>query len=500
MPGIGAEAVQPLNLNGGAFLAQAIQPAQQIVNPSAVAALSQAFREGQVSADDIISRYGDVAKAKDKAMIQGLDEFISPEAIQARKDLVSAQGGQARLAGAKAKAELPLIGLESDAKSAQLEALRTQAELSPNRYDLKRDFALQAGFDVPDVPKDGPNEDWQKQVNEVFKKATKYRVTQANALGMLQHIESKPAEIVKIVNGQKETRLDSKNVTHIDKRTGAIIDPKTYQRLVGLAYSLPGDHEDNPVTMIDAIMGTKPGTVVEPKTASSKTPVDDNFTYPAIGVTPAAPTPAASAPMLDTEGVLIKSEPATEKAPTEAQQRAELAIARFGTANEVFNYLSQKGYDPTSVTSWVNRYLPEIIKSGDRKTYDSAVDAWSQGLLRLESGAAISRQEKGWYEKAFFPQVNDPPVVVATKEQMRHDVEKMTAEIAQAGNVVSPQSAEQAKKIYDQAANFAGGVKAFSGANTSAPAGKSVIPVPGNASWVFNPTTGQYQLKPNSAP
>jgi hypothetical protein len=164
-----------------------------------------------------------------------------------------------------------------------------------------------------------------------------------------------------------------------------------------------------------------------------------------------------------TETKEIPVDKSTVKAPTEAQQRAELALARFSSSNDVFNYLQQRGYDPTTVTSWVNSFLPEILKSGDRKTYDAAVDAWSQGLLRLESGAAISKQEKTWYDKAFFPQVNDPPTVVENKSRMRRDIERMVGEIAQAGGIDSPESkaqvariADEAKKVYSEAGAAAG--------------------------------------------
>jgi len=140
--------------------------------------------------------------------------------------------------------------------------------------------------------------------------------------------------------------------------------------------------------------------------------------------------------------------------------------------------------------------LPEVLKSGDRKAYDSAVNAWSQGLLRLESGAAISRQEKSWYDKAFFPQVNDPPAVVASKDSMRHDIERMVSEIAQAGGVVSPESAAQAKTIFSQADQFTKGAVAPSAANQPAAQAQSGPVVTLSSGKRVQLVNGQYQLVP----
>src|SRR5438552_2302569 len=142
MAGIGNEIVQPLGINPNVALSQAIAPQAPIVTPDSVAALSQAFRNGQISADDIISRYGEVAKAKDKAEIQGLHEYISPEAIQSRKDIVQAQGGQARLLGAKANAGLTLLPQETATDKAMLDAKFYDATLHPGDYDKKRDAIM----------------------------------------------------------------------------------------------------------------------------------------------------------------------------------------------------------------------------------------------------------------------------------------------------------------------------------------------------------------------
>ena len=79
--------------------------------------------------------------------------------------------------------------------------------------------------------------------------------------------------------------------------------------------------------------------------------------------------------------------------------------------------------------------------------FDTAASLWSQGLLRLESGAAISNQEKGWYERAFFTQPGDSLPVQAAKTASRKSIEEAVALSATAGNI-SPEIIQRVKDIY----------------------------------------------------
>ena len=64
--------------------ANLIAPATPVVNGSSVEALSDAFRKGFITADDIVNRVGELGKAKQKAELQLANEAASPEAVQAR--------------------------------------------------------------------------------------------------------------------------------------------------------------------------------------------------------------------------------------------------------------------------------------------------------------------------------------------------------------------------------------------------------------------------------
>lgn len=66
-------------------------PAAPVVTPSATAALGEAFRSGIVTSADIMERFGERGKLKEKAEIQLLSEQTSPEAVATRQSAMSLQ-------------------------------------------------------------------------------------------------------------------------------------------------------------------------------------------------------------------------------------------------------------------------------------------------------------------------------------------------------------------------------------------------------------------------
>src|SRR5688572_26539279 len=93
MAGIGQEAVVPIRPD----LATNLTPINFGVEQNAVAALSDAFRQGVITSDDIIQRYGTLAKTKEKAQIAELDEYLSPDAIARRQTAAKAADVDAQL-------------------------------------------------------------------------------------------------------------------------------------------------------------------------------------------------------------------------------------------------------------------------------------------------------------------------------------------------------------------------------------------------------------------
>jgi len=447
------------------------------VEQNAVAHLADAFRQGLVNADDIISRYGTLAKTKERAQIQGLDEFISPEAIQGRQNQLKAANTEA------------VLKSSPEYVATQEAVLRdTLNKANSGDYDSMRQAMITKGWAVPDFdPKTGWNDATRKDTSKAFNEFVNYHDSVSSAKAELDSI--KPITVKEktetVENGQSKT-VTKDIIKYVDS-SGVEVDAKEYQKIRKFAAMTPSMWRHMGRPQFVELSGIKPGKFGGGVSGPLSEPE----------VTPKAAGAAAPLPTVTTEtqspGIVtsIETKPvdkSTVKGPTEAQQRAELALARFASANDVFNTMKAQGYDPTSVTSYVNSFLPEILKSGDRKTYESAMDAWSQGLLRLESGAAIARQEKSWYERSFFPQINDPPSLVENKARMRADIERMVAEIAQAGGVNSPESkaqadriAAEAKKIYEQAGANLGGTERFrpgaapTGKVTTTSTGKKLI-------------------------
>lgn len=456
-----------------------VSKADAVVEPRAIAQLTDAFRQGFITADDIHERVGQNAQARKKVELQMLNEAGSPEAQAARAAGTSAATNQALLGSAQAKAGLPLVD-----PSAQLAASQIEKQQAYEKYPAAaffEKFAPALGLEVPTTADGKP--DYAKMA-KVGAQLASWQTDKALAKEEEKNIETVAnADGTGYISRTKSgIPLTPEQVRSVQARAN-----KPFQMLQ------PGAVDVTPKAA-PAVSTAQVSTGAVQSTAmpNAEPNPNDVVVEPAAGAAPAAPVPAApAAPVVQGKsehpapGVVIpgigvslgppKAKDMQEKAPTEAQQRAQLALARFEQSNDMQSSLKAAGYDPTSIGSWINGMLPQILKSGDRKAYEAATDAWSQGLLRLESGAAISRQEKSWYEKSFFPQVKDPPSVVAQKEVLRHDVEKMAGEIAQAGAVVSPESARHVKEIYAQA----GQLSASAPAAPSRPGFGPVVNIPG---------------------
>jgi hypothetical protein len=85
------------------------KPDTSVVSPSAVAALTDAFRQGFITADDVVSRVGEHAKAKKKVELQLLNEAGSPQAQQMRAAQMQAATGSAQLGAAQAAGQIPQV-------------------------------------------------------------------------------------------------------------------------------------------------------------------------------------------------------------------------------------------------------------------------------------------------------------------------------------------------------------------------------------------------------
>jgi len=331
MAGIGADAVQPLNINPNQYLAQAVQPMEPVVNPSAVAALSEAFRSGQVSADDIISRYGEVAKNKDKATIQGLHEFISPESITARQNAVHAANTEAILKSSpeyQAAQQATFLDIKNKAEAGDVEAMRQTM--------------LAKGWPVPSFdPKVGWTPEVRKKTEDAFQEFANYFDNVAAAKAFSDDAKPVPIKSKKttIENGTQKV-VDTETAQHVNS-AGQIVDEDLLSRVKAFAAQTPSmwRHMGRPQFL--EVFGVKPGKfgggVSGPLEEAKPTINPSVETFPAIGVTPkaAAPAPVAKPAITPTGEIVtgITESPVKEPPASEVTEKEKL-FAQISSADE----------------------------------------------------------------------------------------------------------------------------------------------------------------------
>lgn len=147
MPGLESAPQRAINVPVGPLATSA----EAVVTPNAVAALSDAFRKGIITSDDIISRYGDLAKTKEKAELMSLGEAMSPEQQAARK-----QGTATSLATGQLGEQTALQGMESLKNQQEVERLGPIGKMGIEAF---KTLGPEAGvFDVPALSNGKP--DW----------------------------------------------------------------------------------------------------------------------------------------------------------------------------------------------------------------------------------------------------------------------------------------------------------------------------------------------------
>jgi hypothetical protein len=162
---MGLESGPAQSLNAGISAQPLVTPLQPVVTPSAVSALTDAFRQGFITSKDVFDTIGPVGQAKKKAELTGLDEFTSPDALAARKATLQAQAAQAQLAQATASANTGLVQPTADLQAANIQKQKEEV-LSKNAIDAWTQWNL------PIYNEDGtPNYDAMKQAGMKYVRA-----------------------------------------------------------------------------------------------------------------------------------------------------------------------------------------------------------------------------------------------------------------------------------------------------------------------------------------
>lgn len=401
--------------NGGIMQVDLVGPSRgPVVTPQATQQLSEAFRSGFITADDIVQRMSERTRAKQEL------------------ELVTAKQG------------LEMAPLVQQAKTAELKAAIFDAQAKPGGFNLMQDALSKAGFPVNIDPNAGLTDANKTEIVNRFSALQQYVTKRAEAEERVKSTETKffPTE-QKLPSGAT-TKGQLQKLFH----QGQEITSDQFKNWSQEAEAL----RRTPFSQWYALQTTKPGQVVAPA-APAAAPAPTLVISPIeaaqqraqlanAGVSNAAsltdqqvasmiqPRVAPAAPVVTPQigqtapgiGIVTSIEAAPPpKAPTEVAGRSGSFAGRMTGAENQLAAVVASGFDPTtaSVAAQQIGLFPEGFKSDDVKRFENAKLQWVTALLRRESGAAVPKWELDLYDRAFFPQWGDSPDIIAQKAQVR---------------------------------------------------------------------------------
>lgn len=371
-----------------------------VVEPRAVAALNDAFRSGLVTANDIMDR---VAQ---RPAFNAQNKLASdPAVVEALRTTTLEKANQEKL--------------QTETAQLALNQAKLQQQIPPQVMAIQKELAQYNWQVMP-----AGNTWTQENTNEAIRRWT-----------VAENLKTKRASLAAYRDslkkgGQQIVTERGTEIVPMNELSGEVQDPAKVAEVESFLtrYQRPQQYDADGQPEAPDIFGTTaPGAVAAAPTGGA----------PAAGVTGATGpvgdpgTPAATG----LRGTLISPPGANLKAMTEVQGRAALGSERFKAADAELQKLKAKGFDPASFLNKSQSTLLvgplEALKGDDLKSYEAAESAWIQGLLRMESGAAISAKEEAAYRRAFFPRIGDSPVVQDQKERLRKAAEQIMVKIAQ---------------------------------------------------------------------
>lgn len=424
-------------------------PVTPAVTPSAVTQMTDALRQGFLTADDIIQRTGKRAQLKEKADVLALTEQISPEAIRARR-------AQSQLGMAQAEAALPLVQPTADLQQQQL-----QAQVAYQKYPAAKLFDQYApvlGLSEPMTP--------DKQIDWSAKASIGIQIA--------EHLRLQNEAKEKLANITTEKSADGTVISAFTKQ-GLPVNSTEVQKLENQSRSpframTPGTSVTvTPVSVSPEVLplsGT-PETIAKWRAQLINEGVTDAVNMADAEVdqliesrrqaqVAAQPPVIAARPVIEPAMIgqpvgggfsLGPPKPSDKPAPhyTETQQKALTALARsLASENTLLNRQQQAdpNFNPADVKSQLRMKAYKGGTTGQiaatlgqittaERQYATASNAWIQGLLRAESGAAIAAKEQNWYENTFFPAVGDPPAIQQQKSNLRKAIEQTFEQVIQ---------------------------------------------------------------------
>jgi len=434
----------------------------EIITPNAVAELSEAFRRGIITSDDIMQRTGALGKERKKAELQSLQEQTSPEAQQARGLARQAQTAQNQQV-------VDTAGLAKQAKETELQAAIWKAQAAPGDYELKLNALTRAGISIPVSLEGGLNDAQRAQIDQEFSDLSDYTTQQAMADQYIKGTDAKDLNL-------KHTDAAGNVIEEV--RPGGMILGPDRQPISPEKFKQAVQYRQTPYNLWKAQGKNKFGNLFGPagQVSSASPPIGQvdpeaaararaqmvNAGMPsaqAVGIPDAQVVAPRSVPVAKPVvsasgipevgsvtpggGIVTTTKEAgldAVKPLHETQVRALNSIARATSANQVLSGLESKGFDPTGtitqarIAAYQSGTLGQLAaKLGqmtpDEQAWSSAVNNWSQGILRAESGAAITPKEQAWYERTFFPVLGDSPEVQQQKKGFRNAIESSMQQV-----------------------------------------------------------------------
>lgn len=480
MPGINDQ--QPTTINPGLLSASNLvnSNAPATLDSGAIQAMTNAMRTGALTAQDVIDRTGELGKTKRKAEIElhkrQIADLQDPNLIAARHAVELAAGKQATLSGAQAEAAGPLVQPQADLAQRQMVAQQNQLDTAEQlaKYPSAAIFdKIAPGFGLETPMTVDGKVDWAKKA-KIGAQIALHDAEKTEAQESLKNITthlSADGTILTAVTKQGQP-VSPEEVHALQKKAN-----QPFQLLTpGAASVVPASLAPIPPEPTGAQRAQLVNQFgIDAGTASTMSAADVQARLapaaPALPVV-AVPTTPGVGDVIPGVGISLgqKATTASERKLTEVQTRALSALEGYATSDDIQGDLKRAGYNPASFGSFINGMLPEAIKSENRKLYETAMKAWTKGILRLESGAAISVPEQKNYERIYFPQVGDSDAVQNQKALLRKGIENSTSEIVQSGGVVSPEAKARTKQLEDNRI-AADAAKLASPAGAAKPAG-----------------------------
>lgn len=351
-----------------------------VVGTPAVQALSDAYRNGWITADDIArrTRAEPVEKAQAQAATQQAQEFVMPTAVQARQTALQAESAKNQLITAQAGVQLPevqAVGAAGPFAGPMIQAYYQYAPL----------FGIDPTNDGLDIH--------QKAAAGAHMSTTMARIGYAHTL-------LKPTTSIKSVNDQGQAVEKQLNAMGADVSQGSPLQQQlqtTIDQGYGQIFGSPGG-TTGPVVAPAATPSGQPSVSVQPATDQSA---------------PASTTPSTPAPSVSgVVGAFSNAAPATASAVMQGSPTPVGTYTPIGTvtgpaitpkdmAEEARKRDSVKDWDKSKpfynsmvgAANRINSFTPEQQRSGKVNLNEPDI-ALVSNFIKLYDPSAVVREFK----------------------------------------------------------------------------------------------------------